>query len=47
MKRAGRKVALVTVGETEYSPSSNGLSVYRVPADIKWRELETVSLAGV
>lgn len=45
MKRVGRKVALITIGDTE-SVSSNGLTTYRVPADVKWDEIETVKLVA-
>jgi len=46
MKRAGRRVALVLVGGPEPSISNNGLTMYHIPDDIAWRELETLPIKG-
>lgn len=44
VKRAGRKIALILVGSPETSVSTDGLSVYNVPDDIMWRDLETLDI---
>ncbi|MBI4304411.1 MAG: DUF58 domain-containing protein [Chloroflexi bacterium] len=46
MKRAGRRVALITIGGPETAPSNNGLAVYHVRDDVPWRQLETLSIGG-
>jgi uncharacterized protein (DUF58 family) len=46
MKRAGRKVALVKVGNAGPSISTDGLAVYHVREDIAWRELESVHVVS-
>jgi len=44
MKRAGRSVALIQVGGPELSIKKDGLNIYRVPDDIVWRDLKTLSI---
>ena len=46
MKRVGRQVALVIVGGSKI-PRLGGLPVYRIPDDIPWHEVETLSLQGM
>ncbi|MEK7354060.1 MAG: DUF58 domain-containing protein [Chloroflexota bacterium] len=46
MKRVGRKVALILVGNAASGISTDGLMVYHVPDDIMWRDLETLSISG-
>jgi len=46
MKKAGRSVALIMVGGAEVEPGLNGLSVYRVPDDVAWQDVETIRLQG-
>ncbi|MFC2014563.1 DUF58 domain-containing protein [Chloroflexota bacterium] len=46
IKKAGRNVVLIVVGGPEPSITNNGLTVYHIPEDLNWRELETVSLVG-
>jgi len=43
MKRAGRRVVLVAVGE-EFREDISGLSVYRVRDEVKWDELERLNI---
>ena len=44
VRRSGRKVVLVTVGNSESPINTNGLTVYPVRNDILWRELETINI---
>jgi len=44
LKRAGRRVALVLVGDFDDGISHNGLAVYHVPGNIDWTELEKLEL---
>ena len=44
MSRGGRKVALIIVGNSEFTMNSDGLTVYQVRSDIMWRDLETLSI---
>ena len=46
MKRVGRKVALILVGNEASAISTDGLMVYHVPDDIMWEDLETLSISG-
>ena len=46
MKRVGRQVALVVIGGSKI-PRLDGLPVYRIPDDIPWREVETLSLQAM
>jgi uncharacterized protein (DUF58 family) len=46
MKRAGRKVALIVVGDAGTSISVEGLEVYYVREDVDWRELESVQIGS-
>ncbi|MFQ5872292.1 MAG: DUF58 domain-containing protein [Dehalococcoidia bacterium] len=43
-KRAGRRVALIQVGEQATRPSLGGLPVYHVSDQVYWQELESVQL---
>jgi hypothetical protein len=43
MKRVGRKVVLITIGNQE-AISTNGLTSYHVSQDIAWEKMETMSL---
>lgn len=43
MRRAGRSVALVVIGGSG-GTSPDGLTVFRVPDDTPWREVESISL---
>ena len=45
-RRAGRRVALILVGERDLDFSLNGLLVYQVSEDVYTRELESVTLRG-
>lgn len=44
MQRAGRRVALVLVGGPQPSIASDSLTVYHIPEDVVWRDLETLCL---
>ncbi len=44
MKRAGRQVVLIRVGGKEPSITDYGLTVYHIPDDVMWRDLESISL---
>ncbi len=46
MKRAGRRVALVSVGGPELSIQKNGLPTYHIPDDVPWRDLESLTIKG-
>jgi uncharacterized protein (DUF58 family) len=43
MKRVGRKVVLITIGDHE-PVSSNGITTYHVSDDIAWEKLESIRL---
>jgi uncharacterized protein (DUF58 family) len=43
-KRAGRVVALIVVGNAQAPFEGEGLNIYRVPEDISWDKLTTISL---
>ena len=45
MRRAGRRVVLVVVGE-EPSMAIGGLSVYHVRDDVRWNDLEQLSIVS-
>jgi len=42
LQRAGRRVALVLVGQKAAAMPSNGLLVYHVSDQVYWRELESL-----
>ena len=44
IKRGGRKVALIIVGDSEAEMSRDGLTVYRVNDEVLWSELETLTV---
>ncbi len=44
MKRAGRRVALISVGGPEPLTGSDGLTTYHIRDDVMWRELETLRM---
>ena len=46
MKRAGRRVALISVGGAEITMRNNGIPVYHIADDIPWRDLESLSVKG-
>lgn len=46
IKRAGRRVALILVGGPPPLIANNGLTVYHIPDDVAWRDLETLSIQG-
>jgi hypothetical protein len=46
MKRAGRSVALILVGGSEPSISTDGLTIYHIRDDVAWADLETLSIEG-
>ncbi|MDZ4230844.1 MAG: hypothetical protein U1B77_03395, partial [Dehalococcoidales bacterium] len=46
MKRVGRRVSLILVGGKEPAAGNNGLNVYHVPDDVRWRDLEELPLRG-
>ena len=46
MKRAGRKVALIKVGDVGSPISVEGLNVYYVREDVAWRELESLQIGN-
>ena len=43
MKRVGRKVVLITIGNQD-GVSSEGLTTYNVNDDIGWEKMEAISL---
>ena len=45
IKRGGRRVVLIVVGDSKPSISRDGLTVYHIREDIPWRELETLSIS--
>jgi hypothetical protein len=45
MKRVGRKVVLITIGNDE-AISSNGIKTYYVSQDIGWEKMETMRLVA-
>jgi len=47
MKRAGRSVALVTVGGPDTMAGRDGLAAYRISADVPWYDLDTITLQGM
>ena len=47
MKRAGRSVALVQVGGSQTLLRRDGLPAYRIPDEVSWRELDTITLQGM
>jgi uncharacterized protein (DUF58 family) len=44
VKRAGRKVVLITVGGKEGRVSTGSLSVYHIPDDALWRNIEALKI---
>lgn len=44
MKKVGRSVALVQVGGPEITSGRDGLPAYRIPAEVPWQDLETLTL---
>jgi len=46
MKRAGRRVALISVGGTGLSVRKNGLPTYHIPDDVPWQDLESLNIKG-
>jgi uncharacterized protein (DUF58 family) len=46
MKRSGRKVVLVTVGDQTPVSSTDDLTVFNVSESISWRDIDSVSLRG-
>jgi len=46
MKRAGRRVALVIVGDAALSINAESLDVYHVGEDVAWRELESLHIGS-
>ena len=46
MKRGGRKVVLVTIGESTSLSTATDITTYHVSDDISWRDIETISLKG-
>jgi len=46
MKRAGRRVVLIAVGGPEPPMRRDGLTVYHIPDEVAWRDLETLGMEG-
>ncbi len=46
MKRAGRKVVLISVGGPEPPLNMDGLVMYHVPDNVPWQRLETLCIDG-
>ena len=46
MKRAGRRVALISVGGADFTMSNNGIPIYHIADDLPWRDLESLSVKG-
>jgi uncharacterized protein (DUF58 family) len=46
MKRSGRKIVLVTVGDQTPVSSTDDLTVFNVSESISWRDIDSVSLRG-
>lgn len=44
MKRAGRQVTLIQVGGSLLPGRKDGLTVYKIPDEVVWRDLKTLSL---
>ncbi len=44
-RRAGRRVVLVVVGRDGSAPPLPGITVYHVPGDVYWREIESLGLS--
>jgi uncharacterized protein (DUF58 family) len=47
MKRIGRRVVLILVGGTKTAVSEDSLTVYHIPEDIPWQDIETLPISGV
>ena len=47
MKRSGRKVVLVTIGDQTPVSSTGDLAVFNVSESISWRDMDTISLRGI
>ena len=46
MKRTGRSVVLIVIGGPEPSINKESLTVYHIPEEVAWRELEMISMTG-
>lgn len=46
MKRSGRKIVLVTIGDQTPVSSTDDLTVFNVSESISWRDIDSVSLRG-
>jgi len=46
IKRGGRRVVLIVVGDSKPSISQDGLTVYHIREDVAWHEMETLSIKG-
>ncbi|MFC1920571.1 DUF58 domain-containing protein [Chloroflexota bacterium] len=42
IKKSGRRVALIVVGDSEIGISTDGLTIYRVKNDVLWEEMESL-----
>jgi uncharacterized protein (DUF58 family) len=47
MKRSGRKVVLVTIGDQTPVSSTGDLAVFNVSENISWQDMDTISLRGI
>ena len=45
IKKTGRRVALIIVGDSEIKISRDGLTVYRVSNDVLWSDMETLDIS--
>ncbi|MFC1900762.1 DUF58 domain-containing protein [Chloroflexota bacterium] len=45
IKKSGRRVALIIIGDSETGINMDGLTVYRVSDDIPWADMETLNIA--
>ncbi|MDP6631910.1 MAG: DUF58 domain-containing protein [Dehalococcoidales bacterium] len=46
MKRTGRSVVLIVIGGPEPSINKESLTVYHIPEEVAWRELEMITMTG-
>ena len=47
LKRIGRSVALIRIGDETPQISTNGLPVYHVSDDVPWEQVDKISLKGM
>lgn len=47
IKRAGRSIALVIIGQAEIGSGRDGMTLFRVSDDVPWQQIETINLREV